>query len=329
MNVLGSLVELAVEIHPCGRAVVYCHLIFVASAIQEIQRRFHHDVNFHPFYSRWQRDAVSEARTGGLGRIRRQGHAGVSAPQARIDGPLGAFGRLCLGEVVGLDGEITLVRREHCFGSCLAVGLKQPGQVVGCEVVVPTGISNVLLYHHPAPLAASYVIIVFGTEQRVAAEALAGTVGPELSLGVADGSQRVVHRHGAVHLIEVCHSLNGEEDKLLESRATLGLEEPVELQGIGFEAGKLAADALPFARGEVVGAGIEQFGCDAAVQPCARVEQLCGLAGMAVPHNRPAERHRVLLYDRAAVVAPRVPGHIEEKLYLIFHRFEVADVEDP
>ena len=52
------------------------------------------------------------------------------------------------------------------------------GQTVGREIVVPRGIADVLLRHHAVPLASGHLMVIVGTEQRVATEGLLHPISP-------------------------------------------------------------------------------------------------------------------------------------------------------
>ena len=75
----------------------------------------------------------------------------------------------------------------------------------------------------------------------------------------------------------------------------------IKLQGISFEAGKVAADAVPLACSEIICVGIKHLGCHTAVVLGTQVEQMGCLRGILTPHDGLAERLCMLLHKLLSI----------------------------
>ena len=83
----------------------------------------------------------------------------------------------------------------------------------------------------------------------------------------------MIHSLGIVHLIDVRHSLYGEEYKLLVGITITGIEGDILAQGFGFEAHEFVGHLTPLACIDVIGPGIKHLSCDASIKLARKVKQ--------------------------------------------------------
>ena len=188
--------------------------------------------------------------------------------------------------VLGLDADVAVDGRERrAFRGCFH--LDEVGTDVGGVVVVPDLIADVLLDHHAVPLATGDLLIVLQVQLLVAFEGLAAAFCPAVRLGIVLGGQLVVHGLGVVHLVDVAHGLDGEEDDLTVGVAGFGLECDELPEGTGLQSLIVADDLGKLPGG--VGLGVEHLGGDAAVVLAHEVQQLGCLAGLVFAETLGAE----------------------------------------
>ena len=249
--------------------------------------------------------------------------------------PLGSL--LSRGAVVvsRLDGEAShgvlgALGQEHvAVLPCLLLAeAEHVGQHVVREIVVPARIADVLLNHHSVPLASGHYLIIIGTEQRVATETTLHLGGPFVGLQAALLVELVVHGLSVVHLVEVAHGLDGEEQQLevrvvVFSGQLLQQSERVSLQGL-----VLLHHVEPFARCQVVGVAVQHLSRHPSVVLRVEVQQTGSLSGMLLAQLLCAEL-RGMLHEVPGRVACGIPCHVEEERDGVLHRLEVTHVEHP
>ena len=185
-----------------------------------------------------------------------------------------------------------------------------------------------LLGHHAFPLAAGNVGVVGSTEHGVTLEAALHLGGPAVGVGAVLRGQLAVHGLGIVHVVEVGHGLDGEEHQLTVEVAALGGHQLQQPQGAQLKTGIVVGHLPPFAGLDVIGVGIEHFGCYARHVLAVAVIDVGRLAGLRAAHVA-AEEAGGVVGHRLLGVLLGVPCHVHKQLYGVFHGLEVAHVENP
>ena len=136
----------------------------------------------------------------------------------------------------------------------------------------------------------------------------------------------MVHGLGVVHLVDIAHGLDGEEDDLTVGILGFGLQGDELSEGAGLE-GLIVGHHL----GELcggVGLGVEHLRGDAAIIFAHEVQQLCCLAGLILAETLCAEVTGVV-EEIVDMVFRGIPGHVHKQLDGILHRLQVAHIQDP
>ena len=238
------------------------------------------------------------------------------------------MGLSCILTIIGvfcLDADITVLCAE---GRTLLGGrhLFQHRTNISTVVIVPRSVADMLLNHHTIPFATGNLLVVLEVQQRVALEGLATTFCPTVGIGVAQRREFQVHGLGVVHLVDVAHGLNGEEDNLTISIAGLGFQGDELAQGSGLE-GLILAHHL----GKLVGgidAGVEHLGGDTTIVLAHEVQNLRSLTGLFLAKALGAEVVGVV-QEIIHFVFIGVPRHVHKQLDGVFHGLQVAHVQDP
>ena len=185
-----------------------------------------------------------------------------------------------------------------------------------------------LLRHHAVPFAAGDVLVVFLHQSGVAGEGALDLVGPGVCGRILAAGQGQVHRLRVVHFIDIGEGLDREEDEFPVGVLAFRLQREELPQGLRLQADEIVPHLAEFARRQVVGSPVHHFRRRPAAVLAVQVEDARGLVGLVVAECRRAERARVI---REVVHRDRfgIPRHREEQVDGIFHRLEVADVQDP
>ena len=185
-----------------------------------------------------------------------------------------------------------------------------------------------LLYHHSIPFSTRHLQVILCTEDRVASESLFTFVCPIilhltlLFMGFA------VHGLCVIHTMKVGHGLYWEEDNLAIGIAHVGRQCCKLLQGPCFQGIILVADLLPLSAFKVVCVGIKHLCRTASGILAACVEDAGSLFGIGNA-ERLAAKLESMVGNVIYSVFTRIPSHVKEHLYWIFHWLKVADVEYP
>ena len=185
-----------------------------------------------------------------------------------------------------------------------------------------------LLGHHAVPLAASHLMIVIVADEGIALEEALAFISPYIRLRIALLVEGMVLSLGKVHLMQIAHHLDREEDDLTIG-VVIGCRQTVVLaQRIGFELEILIYHLLPFTVFQTVGVLVEHLWGAASIILADKIqnagcfiglrftELLCApVAGMAG--------------DVVYIVFTWIPRHVHKLADRIFHRLEVANIENP
>ena len=185
-----------------------------------------------------------------------------------------------------------------------------------------------LLGHHAVPLAASHLMVVIVADEGIALEEALAFISPYIRLRIALLVEGVVLCLGKIHLVQIAHHLDREEDDLAIG-IVIGCRQTVVLaQRIGFELEILIYHLLPFSVFQTVGVLVEHLRGAAAVVLADEVKNagcfislrftklLCApVAGMTG--------------DVVYIVFTWIPSHVHKLADRIFHRLEVAHIENP
>ena len=127
------------------------------------------------------------------------------------------------------------------------------------EIIAPSDISDMLLYHHSVPLASCYILVIATTKQRVTLEALLHAVSPSVCLRIAFCIEFMVHCLGVIHLIDIAKSLNGKEQQLTVSVVHVLRKGYILAQGVSLKTCKLVTHLLPLASLKIVSRSVEHL----------------------------------------------------------------------
>ena len=185
-----------------------------------------------------------------------------------------------------------------------------------------------LLRHHAVPFAARHLVVVIVTDKGIALEEAFAFISPDVRLRIVLLEESMVHCLGKVHLMQIAHQLDREEDNLAIG-IVIGCRQTVVLaQRISLELEILVHHLLPFAVLQTVGVAVEHLRSAAAVVLACEVQDACRfvslrfseLLGAPVAGVAGDVVHRVFM---------RIPSHVHKLADRIFHRLEVAHVENP
>ena len=131
-----------------------------------------------------------------------------------------------------------------------------------------------------------------------------------------------------IHLIDIRHCLNGEEDKLLIGIAILRAELKILAQRLCLKAHIVIGYLPPFACLHVIGAGVKHLCRRPSGILTTEIEDTGGLGGLLSTESLKAEGIQMVV-DGIGTHRTGIPRHVHEEGDGIFHRLEVAHVEDP
>ena len=115
------------------------------------------------------------------------------------------------------------------------------------EGIIPTLVADVLLGHHSVPLATRHLVVVIVADEGIALEEAFAFISPDVRLRIVLLVESMVLSLGKVHLVQIAHQLDREEDDLTVG-IVIGCRQTVVLaQGICFELEILVHHLLPFA----------------------------------------------------------------------------------
>ena len=134
------------------------------------------------------------------------------------------------------------------------------------------------LVHQMVPLASTDAVI-FARQFVVTGETLLHKVGITVGTRIAQGCEIEVLRLRIVHLVEVGHRLDGEQDELMIGIACRSGHLLPQAIGIGLERLVLEHGLLPLSALQVVGAPIQELGGDAAVVAEVGLQETSRFAG--------------------------------------------------
>ena len=131
------------------------------------------------------------------------------------------------------------------------------------------------LRHHSVPLAASHLMIVIVADEGIALEEALAFIRPDVRLRIVLLVESMVLSLGKVHLMQIAHQLNREEDDLTVG-IVIGCRQTVVLaQRISLELEILIHHLLPFAVLQTVGVLVEHLRSAAAVVLADEVQDAC------------------------------------------------------
>ena len=162
VDVLGLLVELAVEVHADRLSAVDGNVVDEAALVEEVECRLRHHVHLHllglALPAVFQLGVVSACG------VRHQGDAAQGAPHVGNHRPLRILCVRAAVAVLGLYADIAVLRLE-CRTLCRCRNGLQLRNDVGRIAVVPHRIADVLLRHHTVPLASGYFLVILQVQQ--------------------------------------------------------------------------------------------------------------------------------------------------------------------
>ena len=168
----------------------------------------------------------------------------------------------------GLDAHLPIVGLEDIvwgFGLGSLVGIDTHYLRTNLHFrLLPRSVADVGLVHQMVPLASSNAVI-FMRQLVVAGETLLHKVSIIVGTRITQGSEIEVLCLRIIHLVEVCHRLDGEQDELMIGITCRSWHLLPQTIGIGFERLVLKHGLLPFPALQVVGPPIQELGGDAAV----------------------------------------------------------------
>ena len=226
-----------------------------------------------------------------------------------------------------LNGELVVFcfKDPPTFPLCHAIELRQH---VMREVITPRRVTDMLLDHHPIPFAPGYRVVVSRTEQRVAPEVGAAPLCPLVGLRIMLLIKRMVHSLGVIHVVEIRHCLDGEQNELLVSIPVCLRERRVLSEGIALQVSIKTVHALPFSILEVERVSIEHLRRASSRIFALEVENPRSLRSLRLSKLCGTERTR-MVEEIGSRESRWVPRHVDEELDRILHRLEVTDIEDP
>ena len=185
-----------------------------------------------------------------------------------------------------------------------------------------------LLGHHAVPLAARHLVVVEVADQRVALEEALAFIRPYVCLRIALLVECMVLCLGEVHLMQIAHQFDWEEDDLTVG-IVIGCRQTVILaQGISLELEILIHHLLPFAVFQAVGVLVEHLRGAAAVVLADEVQDAGGFVSLRFAELLGAPVAGVA-GDAVYIVFAGIPRHVHKLTDRIFHRLEIAHVENP
>ena len=303
--------------------------------IQEVECRLHHHMNLHLAFNIL-RQGKAIGQTGlphGVG-IWCQGHRTACTAVIGIDAPLGTLGcrstivMLCLHSYIAVSGGCEgVTARRRIDGN-----IGSPGQHILAEVVVPRGIADMLLNHHTVPLAISHDLIIILAQLGITTESFFHLLRPSIGIGQACLSCILVHGLRIVHIIEIGHSLHGEQQYLTESiTRSLGHILP-KAQHTGFQCHIVVTNTLPLARLDVISPGIQhlwRYTCHILAVLIVDVGSLSDgfLGGRTTEHS--SKESLCMVCAVLLRIFLRIPRHIHKQRNRILHGFQVTHVQNP
>ena len=133
---------------------------------------------------------------------------------------------------------------------------------------------------------------------------------------------------GKVHLVQIAHQLDREEDDLAIG-IVIGCRQTVVLaQRIGFELEILVYHLLPFSVFQTVGVLVEHLRGAAAIVLADEVKNACCFIGLRFTKLLCAPVAG-MAGDVVYIVFTWIPSHVHKLADRIFHRLEVANIENP
>ena len=185
-----------------------------------------------------------------------------------------------------------------------------------------------LLGHHAVPLAASHLMIVIVADEGIALEEALALIRPYVRLRIALLVEGIVLSLGKIHLMQIAHHLDREEDDLAVG-IVIGCRQTVVLaQRIGFELEILIHHLLPFTVFQTVGVLVEHLRSAAAVVFAYEVQNACRFISLRFAELLGAPVAGVA-GDAVYIVFTWIPSHVHKLADRIFHRLEVAHIENP
>ena len=171
-------------------------------------------------------------------------------------------------------------------------------------------------------------MVVNIADEGIALEEALAFIRPDVRLRILLLVESMVLSLGKVHLMQIAHQLNREEDDLAIG-IVIGCRQTVVLaQRISLELEILIYHLLPFTVLQTVGVLVEHLRSAAAVVLAYEVQDACcfvslrfsELLGAPVAGVAGDVVHRVFM---------RIPRHVHKLADRIFHRLEVAHIENP
>ena len=208
---------------------------------------------------------------------------------------------------------------------------RQEGRERGHDVarrLLPAGIADMRLRHHSSPFAARDLLVpaaqrgIFGEIPTCCRSPTCG------GRGVPPAGGGSVLRHRRVESVQVRHRVDPVKDQLVIGIAAIGRDRRRDAVRSGRQRVPFAQHARPASIRQRVGVRVDQLGFAAAGELPITREQRADRRPFARAEllHRPAHRERL---HRRLGHRVRVPCHREEEGGGIFHRLQVADVDDP
>ena len=196
------------------------------------------------------------------------------------------------------------------------------------EVIIPRGIANMLLCHHTVPLAMSHYLIIIMTELSITLETLGYSVSPLIGIWIIGICQNLIHSLGVIHIIEVGHCLNGEEDRLAISITSLLWNLGKQSQCTTLQTGIVVSHLAPLSRSHIIGLCIQHLRSYTSHVLAIAVVDRGGFLGNGIAEYS-TEEATGMISNRLLRVFLRVPRHVHKQLDGIFHRFQVTHIQNP
>ena len=185
-----------------------------------------------------------------------------------------------------------------------------------------------LLRHHAVPLAARHLVVVNIADEGIALEEALAFIRPDVRLRIVLLVESMVLSLGKVHLMQIAHQLDREEDDLAIG-IVIGCRQTVVLaQRISLELEILIHHLLPFAVLQTVGVLVEHLRSAAAVVLADEVKNAGCFIGLRFTKLLCAPVAG-MTGDVVYIVFTWIPSHVHKLADRIFHRFEVAHIENP
>ena len=282
----------------------------------------------------WQGKAIGQAGLSNRLGIRCQSYSTTRTTVVGIDAPFRAL-RSC-GTIVVLSlhshiaiggGSEGVAARRRIDGNS-----GSPWQYLLTEVIVPRGIADMLLNHHTVPLAISHHLIIILAQLGIATKGLLDLLGPLVGISKASLSCILVHGLRVIHIIEVCHSLHGEQQHLSEGIARRCGHIFPQTKDTGLQRHIVVSHTLPLACLNIICSSIEHLRSHTCHILAVLIVDVSSLSN-DVFGSRTAE-HRTeeslgMVGDILKSIFFRVPGHIHKQRDRILHRFQVANIQNP